>query len=147
MNEKKLIRKRMIGWVFATDMALHGKMLEHLKSLIICHKIKKGKNNTKVINPKQEFESKQFMLAVCLHASDCGNPCRGFEVSKELTLRLTEEFGRQGDVEKSLNLPVTFLCDRSTVNLPVSQVGFLSGVVRPLAQMLVTIFLKLQLFF
>ena len=144
LNEKILIRKRMIGCVLATDMSLHRNMLEHLKSLIICHKIKKGKNNTKVINPKQEFDSKQFMLEVCLHASDCGNPCRNFEVGKELALRLTEEFGRQGDVEKSLNLPVTFLCDRSTVNLPVSQVGFIAGITRPMAQMLVNIFPKTQ---
>ena len=34
-----------------------------------------------------------------------------------------EEFFRQGDCERSLNLPISFLCDRHSVQIPASQRG------------------------
>ena len=138
-NEKIYLRKRMIGCVLGTDMAKHNKNIRILKNLIVSNKIHKGKNNEKIINPKHEFESKQLILELCLHIADCGNSCRDFSVYKELTVRLMEEFGRQGDVEKSLNLPVTFLCDRSAMNLPSSQIGFISTIIKPMVELFVEI--------
>jgi len=143
-NERIVMRKRIISCVLATDMAIHGAMVQRLKNLMILHSIQEGKNSEKIINPKEEFDSKQFVLNLCLHFSDCANPCREFKAYKELVIRLMEEFGRQGDVEKSLNLPVTFLCDRVTLNLPSTQIGFISGVVKPMTQMLVNVFPQAQ---
>jgi len=145
-NEKLLIRKRMINCVLGTDMALHGTMISRIKNLIVTHKISKGKNNSKIINPKEEFESKQLILDFCLHLSDIGNCARDFTVYKALVIKLMEEFGRQGDVEKSLKLPVSFLCDRSAVNVPGSQIGFIAGVTKPVFAMLVEIFPDLRPF-
>ena len=34
-----------------------------------------------------------------------------------------EEFFRQGDLERSLNLPISFLCDRTTIVIPQAQKG------------------------
>ena len=34
-----------------------------------------------------------------------------------------EEFFRQGDCERSLNLPISFLCDRHTIQIPAAQRG------------------------
>ena len=44
LNERILMRKRMIGCVTATDMAFHGAMMQRVKNLIIVNGIKKGRN-------------------------------------------------------------------------------------------------------
>ena len=139
-SEKTIMRKRLTNCVLATDMVAHNEMLTKLQNLIIMHNIHNGVNAEKVINPKNEFETKQFMLDACLHLSDVGNPCREFATQRVLVLRLLEEFGRQGDIEKSMKMPVSFLCDRTTINVPVSQVGYINGVVKPLLTKLSTIF-------
>ena len=38
----------------------------------------------------------------------------------------------KGDKERDLGLPITYLCDRYTVNLAKSQLGFIDFVVAPL---------------
>ncbi len=139
-NERLLMRKRIISCVLATDMAQHNGMMLKLHNLIITHGIHRGKNNARIISPKEEFECKQFVLDLCLHVSDCGNPCRDFPVYKGLVIRLMEEFGRQGDIEKGLKLPVSFLCDRATINVPSSQIGYISGITKPMISMFVEIF-------
>ena len=45
---------------------------------------------------------------------------------------MCEEFFRQGDYERQLNLPVTSLCDRQTTSIPKIQAGFFRYVVSPL---------------
>ena len=35
-----------------------------------------------------------------------------------------EEFFRQGDCERSLHLPISFLCDRHTIQIPLAQQGW-----------------------
>ena len=57
---------------------------------------------------------------------------------------LSEEFWKQGDLEKELNLPVSFLCDRDQINIQQSQKGFISGYVIPTFESLVTIFPTLR---
>ena len=44
---------------------------------------------------------------------------------------LSNQFWLQGDKEKALNLPVSFLCDRNDTNVPKSQVGFIKGFIIP----------------
>jgi hypothetical protein len=57
---------------------------------------------------------------------------RPFEVAKEWTYLLFDEFFRQGDLEKEMRLPVSFLCDRETTVVPKTQPGFLNFIVLPL---------------
>jgi hypothetical protein len=45
--------------------------------------------------------------------------------------KVMNEFYRQGDKEKEMDLPVSFLCDRESTNLPKGQIGFIEGVVLP----------------
>jgi len=45
---------------------------------------------------------------------------------------VSEEFCQQGDEEKKLGLPVSPLCDRETLNVAKSQVGFFNFLVLPL---------------
>ena len=67
-----------------------------------------------------------------MHAADVSSQCRPFEVAKEWSYLLFEEFFWQGDLEKEQNLPVSFLCDRSNTNIAKSQPGFVDFIVLPL---------------
>ena len=53
---------------------------------------------------------------------------------------LSEEFWLQGDKEKSMKLPVSFLCDRENYNVPKSQVGFIKEFIIPTFDCLVNVF-------
>ena len=50
----------------------------------------------------------------------------------EWTILLFEEFFHQGDIEKEQGIPVSFLCDRETTQIPQSQPGFVSFILAPL---------------
>ena len=78
-------------------------------------------------------------MELAIHACDLSTPCRSFEVVHEWTYLLFQEFFKQGDKEKKQDLPVTFLCDRLTVNVAKSQPGFYSFVVLPLYAPLVNV--------
>ena len=43
-----------------------------------------------------------------------------------------EEFFEQGDIERDEGLPISFLCDRNTINIPTNQPGFINFIVVPL---------------
>ena len=53
---------------------------------------------------------------------------------------LTEEFFRQGDMEKELGLPCSNLCDRNTVLVSQSQLGFLRFIIQPTFKTLIDLF-------
>lgn len=60
-------------------------------------------------------------------------PCRSdFALVRKWTYLLFDEFFQQGDLEAKQQLPVSFLCDRSSTNVAKSQGGFISFVVEPL---------------
>ena len=67
-----------------------------------------------------------------MHACDISQGCRSFEVVHEWTYLLFDEFFDQGDLEKSMHLPVSMLCDRVSTNVTGSQPGFISYVTLPL---------------
>ena len=48
-----------------------------------------------------------------------------------------DEFWRQGDLEIRMNLPVSFLCDRATSEVPKSQIGFITGIIIPTFDVLI----------
>ena len=144
-EQSKMMRKRIIGCVLATDMAKHFEIMTSLKNIISSHEIVKGANAEKIINKKSpltEFESKQFILSACLHAADIGNPCRVFAASEEWSNRIMEELWRQGDLERRMGLPISHLCDRTSVNVPGSQADFISGFTIPIFEKLSQIFPK-----
>lgn len=75
---------------------------------------------------------RHFILQIALKCADISNPCRPWDVSKKWSQKVCEEFFRQGDYERQLNLPVTSLCDRFSTTVPKIQVGFFKFVVTPL---------------
>lgn len=77
-------------------------------------------------------EDRHFILQIALKCADISNPCRPWDISRKWSYKVCEEFFRQGDYERRLNLPVTPLCDRHTTSIPKIQVGFFKHVVTPL---------------
>ena len=145
VQDYKAIRKRMIGNILATDMANHGKIMTLIKSKIA---INKAENKTKFEllsgNEKTKFEEQQSLFDFMIHAADLAHNTKLFNISLKWVELLSEEFWLQGDKEKSMNLPVSFLCDRDSYNIPQSQVGFIKGFIIPTFDCLVDIFPSLK---
>ncbi|GBP00257.1 High affinity cAMP-specific 3',5'-cyclic phosphodiesterase 7A [Eumeta japonica] len=77
-------------------------------------------------------EHRLLVLQIALKCADISNPCRPWEISRKWSFKVCDEFFRQGDYERKLNLPVTALCDRHTISIPKIQTGFFKFVVAPL---------------
>lgn len=71
----------------------------------------------------QRFEDRHFILQIALKCADISNPTRPWDISQKWSLKVCQEFFRQGDYERKLNLPVTSLCDRQSTSIPKIQSG------------------------
>ena len=81
---------------------------------------------------KTEFESRQTLIELLVHAADVSTQVRPFGVAIKWTWLLFEEFFDQGDREKEQDQPISFLCDRTTTCISTSQPGFMNFIVVPL---------------
>ncbi|XP_061900682.1 cAMP-specific 3',5'-cyclic phosphodiesterase 7B-like isoform X1 [Entelurus aequoreus] len=75
---------------------------------------------------------KHFILQIGLKCADVCNPCRVWELSKQWSERVCEEFYRQGDLERKFDLEISPLCDQRVDSVPAIQNGFISYIVEPL---------------
>jgi hypothetical protein len=146
-TDYKLIRKRIISEILATDMANHGKVMTLIKAKIpnelFENKVNINENRKFELlskNPKTQFEEQQSLLDYLIHAADLAHNTKLFKISITWVELLTNEFWFQGDKEKRMNLPVSFLCDRIGYDIPSSQVGFIKGFVIPTFDILITMF-------
>ena len=125
----------MIGIILATDMSKHFKDLTSIKALMAQKGVVEGKNQHLLIDREsatKEFDSKQQLIELVVHASDVSTQVRPFKTALTWTWLLFEEFFDQGDREKAEGLPVSFLCDRTTTQITQSQPGFMNLIVIPL---------------
>ena len=146
-DERKIIRKRMISEILSTDMAFHVKVISVIKAKIpgqIFDEEKKFELFSQ--NPNNKFQEQQELLDFFIHAADLAHNAKLFSISIQWVELLSNEFWIQGDKEKSMNLPISFLCDRERYDIPTSQVGFIKGFIIPTFDILVTIFPSLNFF-
>ena len=141
----KIIRKRMIAEILATDMANHAKVISLIKSKItLSENGKDHKFNLLTGNEKTKNDEQQCLLDFIVHVADLAHNTKLFNISIKWVELLCEEFWRQGDLEKQHNLPVSFLCDRENINVPQSQKGFITGFIIPTYECLSEIFPTLK---
>lgn len=142
-EDYKIIRKRVIECVLATDMTLHNKEYQFLKMRIATFNISKGSNVEKILEGLDnvtKYNMQQEFLNVLIHAADVSNPTKPPEIYENWANRCISEFFLQGDKERERGLKISFLCDRYTVTLPSSQLGFIEGIVLPLYSVIVEYF-------
>ncbi|KAM3721537.1 putative 3',5'-cyclic phosphodiesterase pde-1 [Dirofilaria immitis] len=114
-EEFRELRNLLIEIVLATDMSSHFAQIKTMKSMLSSPE---GIDKTK---------------AVCLivHACDISHASKPWELHSRWTEGVLEEFFRQGDLEASMGLPYSPLCDRNTVHVADSQIGFIDFIVEP----------------
>ena len=150
-QDYKNIRKKMISEILATDMAIHGKVLNNIRSKIPEYlltnekennknKIKKFELITDINNEQTTNEEKQALFDYFIHSADLGHNTKIFNISLRWVKLLSEEFWLQGDKERKMNLNISFLCDRDTTIVPKSQVGFIGGFIIPTYNFLIIMF-------
>ncbi len=134
-DDYKMCRKNIIECVLGTDMTLHNKKYQTFKIRLMTENIKNGEGLDKFISkqdPINLYNLKLEFLSFIIHAADISNPTKPLPIYQEWAQRCVEEFFKQGDFEKQLGLPISFNCDRNSVSLPKSQLGFMDAIVSPL---------------
>jgi hypothetical protein len=145
--EYKQFRKRVIQSILATDMIQHAKILSMVKSKVASYKetLKRlAEANQKIDDvpliskdSSSLYDEQQGILDFIVHTADLSHNSKSFKISYKWTEFLMDEFWQQGDTEKSLGVPVSFLCDRMTADVPKSQIGFIKGIILPTFDVLI----------
>ncbi len=146
-DEHKVMRKRIIECVLATDMTFHAKQFTYLKLKIEKLGISKGNNLDKLFENSdnvQIYSTQQEFMNIMIHTCDISNPTKPWDIYNQWVDKVMEEFWKQGDREKKLNLPVSFLCDRVTVTKAGAQIGFIDGIILPFLTAFTDIFPELS---
>lgn len=92
--------------VLATDISRQGDFLRQLGQYLDQRSVDMSQSHYR-----------HFMLQIALKCADISNPCRNWNISRLWSYRACEEFYRQGDRERELNLPVTPLFDRNCISV------------------------------
>ena len=95
-------------------------------------------------NEENTNEEKQALFDYFIHTADLGHNTKIFDIIIKWVKLLSEEFWKQGNIEKQKNLSISFLCNRENTNVPKSQVGFIGGYIILTYHYLVIIFPSLN---
>uniref|UniRef100_A0A913HR90 Phosphodiesterase n=1 Tax=Strongyloides stercoralis TaxID=6248 RepID=A0A913HR90_STRER len=114
-EEFREFRNIVIEIVLATDMSTHFVQIKTMKNML---SLPEGIDKTKA-------------LCLIVHACDISHPSKPWDLHYRWTEGVLEEFFRQGDLEASMGLPYSPLCDRHTVHVADSQIGFIDFIVDP----------------
>jgi len=148
-NEYRTLRKRIIELILATDMMFHAKTLSLVKNrLNTSNKELLEGDNKCLLSPESPnlFDEQQEFMNFLIHSCDIGHSARPFDLSYKWTYCIMSEFWNQGDSEKKLGLKISFLCDRTTAEVPKNQIVFIKGIILPNFEVLVDLFPKLVQF-
>ena len=87
---------------------------------------------------KKELEMKILKMQLVVKCADVGHPSRPLALHLEWSSRIREEFFAQGDLERSKEMTISPLCDRSVPlsSFPQGQLGFINFVSRPMFSLL-----------
>lgn len=142
VDMQQYIRRGCIEMVLSTDMAKHADQVQQLKEFLAQEEEKHTGGDRKTQGHKQEsLERKLFLLKTVLHAADISNPCRPKDIMLGWVELVIQEFWKQGDEERRLNLPISPLCDRETGIgiIPKGQLGFVKFVIQPFFEAVVEV--------
>jgi hypothetical protein len=121
-HQRQDIASLMEELILATDFTKHKTFMATFEEMLV---------SDKPIDLSDPAVRK-FILMIAVKAADVSNPTRPLEISKTWSEHIMEEFFRQGDSERTMNLPISYMCDRYTISLPKSQSGFMEFCALPL---------------
>jgi len=106
--------------ILATDMDKHFAYIKEFEEMI---------NDFDKRNERHRL----LLAQIVMKCGDVSNTTRAFETASDMAHALTDEFFKQGDLERVLGIEVTPMCDRTTANhISTSQVGFYGFLASPL---------------
>lgn len=88
--------------------------------------------SAKTVELLRDHDLQKLLRAYCVHFCDISNPMKTWSICQHWAEKIMEEFFMMGDLEKAMSLPVQQLNDRTKVNMPFSQIGFIDFFVLPL---------------
>uniref|UniRef100_A0A8V0XHC2 Phosphodiesterase n=1 Tax=Gallus gallus TaxID=9031 RepID=A0A8V0XHC2_CHICK len=115
------IEQQLGSLILATDINRQNEFLIRLKSHLDNQDLR-----------LEDTRDRHFMLQIALKCADICNPCRLWELSKQWSERVCEEFYRQGDLEQKFELEISPLCNQQKDTIPSIQIGFMTYIVEPL---------------
>lgn len=121
-EERKEIRKLIIHCILATDPATHFESLSKLQQ-----RIGSGKPFL-----RESEEDRKMILEALIHLSDISNISKPWEVSKQWSVVLGNEFFMQGDMERERDMPVAPFMDRTKATTAKTSANFIDFVGGPL---------------
>jgi len=104
--EWQLLRRQMIDTIIATDMADHFELLA-------TYRLRRRAKDFFAGEPQDVDRDKRLAMQLCIKAADLGYMTLPWEQCFAWTENVYAEFWAQGDMESSLGLPISPLCDRS----------------------------------
>lgn len=125
-KQRQSLRKIVIDMVLATDMSKHMSLLADLKTMVETKKVA-GSGVLLLDNYNDRIQVLQSMI----HLADLGNPTKHIDIYRQWNERIIDEYLRQGDKEREMGLEVSPMCDRQSVTIEKSQVGFIDYIVHP----------------
>jgi hypothetical protein len=147
LSEYRLFRKRIVNLILATDMVNHAKIVGVMKNKVSNYNQEK-ENDPNVqfiqLESSNSFEEQQKLLDLVIHTADLSHNSKSFLISYKWTELLMEEFWQQGDIERKMGLPISFLCDRTTADIPKGQIGFIKGIILPTFDVMFELFPSLN---
>ena len=120
--EKRYVRKMIIELVLATDMTRHFELINQFKTAL--------SDGLPVDSIKEDTQLS--VLRIVMKMADVSNPAKPVDIAVKWTERVIEEFFNQGDRERAAGLDISPFMDRSTTDVPKTQVGFISFMITPL---------------
>ena len=126
-KEYNIIREKIIKEILATDISVHKRVLQDFNEYL------KNKN-----------DNIQSYINYILHFADIAHNHKKFKISIKWVELVSNEFWREGDIKKSLGLDCAPSEDRLNIDVPNSQLFFISTFSMPMAQKLVDIYPKLE---
>ncbi|ANQ06530.1 Phosphodiesterase [Plasmodium coatneyi] len=115
-------KKNIIRAILSTDMKNHFEYISNFRT-------SKEFIDLDILTSEQIWQ----IFSLILKAADIGHATLDWNKHYEWTIKINEEFYLQGLLEKSLNMPNSFLCDINSIDkLATSQIGFLKHLCIPL---------------
>jgi cAMP-specific phosphodiesterase 4/high affinity cAMP-specific and IBMX-insensitive 3',5'-cyclic phosphodiesterase 8 len=143
-EDVRWLRTLVIDLVLATDMVSHGKLVKSFTEVLDASCVHSGApsmscDEADYLAPFEPTSSKDavLLLQMALKCADMGHLTLDWCSHAKWVERLEQEFYAQGDKERSLNLPVSFLMDRNKPGASQTQEGFFDFVALPMFRSLV----------